>query len=212
LANMIELAKSEPGIPVIASDLDADPWLLNVQNGTLDLRTGELREPDPALLMTKCCATRFDPDARSELWEAFVKRTTGNDSELAAYVQRSLGYALFGKWREKAFWFGYGPPDGAKSTLLGVIGDVLGDYHVAAAASTWMVQNNIGGNRGDVTRLLEESDRRRHDRGRWQVRERDPVSANVRALDGSQRSPHNPRRRRGHVEPHALCAVHQSRT
>jgi putative DNA primase/helicase len=151
---MIELAKSEPGIPVVAADLDADPWLLNVQNGTLDLRTGELREPDPALLMTKCCATRYDPDARTELWESFVRRTTGDDAELAAYIQRSLGYALFGAWGEKAFWFGYGPPDGAKSTLLGVIGDVLGDYHVAAAASTWMVQNNIGGNRGDVTRLL----------------------------------------------------------
>ncbi|MEI9950639.1 MAG: phage/plasmid primase, P4 family [Pseudomonadota bacterium] len=154
LMNMIELAKSEPGIPVVAADLDAHPWLLNVQNGTLDLRTGELREPDPALLMTKCCATKYNPDARSELWEAFVKRTTGGDTELAAYIQRSLGYALYGAWAEKAFWFGYGPPDGAKSTLLGAIGDVLGDYHVAAAASTWMVQNNVGGNRGDVTRLL----------------------------------------------------------
>lgn len=154
LMNMIELAKSEPGIPVVAADLDAHPWLLNVQNGTLDLRTGKLNEPDPALLMTKCCATHYDPNARSQLWEAFVKRTTGGDAELAAYIQRSLGYALFGAWREKAFWFGYGPPDGAKSTLLGVIGDVLGDYHVAAAASTWMVQNNVGGNRGDVTRLL----------------------------------------------------------
>ncbi|MEI9940051.1 MAG: phage/plasmid primase, P4 family [Pseudomonadota bacterium] len=154
LTNMIELAKSEPGIPVTAADLDAHPWLLNVQNGTLDLRTGELLEPDPALLMTKCCATHYEPGARSDLWEAFVKRTTGNDAELAAYIQRSLGYALFGAWREKAFWFGYGPPDGAKSTLLGVTGDVLGDYHVAAAASTWMVQNNVGGNRGDITRLL----------------------------------------------------------
>lgn len=154
LMNMIELAKSEPGIPVVASDLDAHPWLLNVQNGTLDLRTGELHDPDAELLMTKCCATHYEPGARSELWEAFVKRTTGGDAELAAYIQRSLGYALFGAWREKAFWFGYGPPDGAKSTLLGAIGDVLGDYHVAAAASTWMVQNNVGGNRGDVTRLL----------------------------------------------------------
>jgi P4 family phage/plasmid primase-like protien len=154
IASAIKLAESEPGIPVRVTDLDADPWLLNVQNGTLDLRTGELREPDRALLMTKCCAAEYVAGARSELWEAFVARTTGGDTELAAYIQRALGYALFGAWKEKAFWFGYGPPDGAKSTLLGIVGDVLGDYHVAAAASTWMVQHNVGANRGDVTRLL----------------------------------------------------------
>ena len=46
IKNAIELAQSEPGIPVRADELDADPWLLNVRNGVVDLRTGELREPD----------------------------------------------------------------------------------------------------------------------------------------------------------------------
>ncbi len=154
IANMIELAGSEPGVPVTAEMLDSDPWLLNVRNGTLDLRTGELSEPDRALLMTKCCATNYEPKARSELWDAFVRRTTGRDAELAAYIQRTLGYALVGAWHEKHFWFGYGPPDGAKSTLLGVVGDILGDYHVSAEPSMWLVQGTVGGNRGDLTRLL----------------------------------------------------------
>ena len=35
---MIRLAASEPGIPVLPEDLDTDPWLLNCQNCTLDLR------------------------------------------------------------------------------------------------------------------------------------------------------------------------------
>lgn len=153
IANMIALAETEPGIPVTAANLDAHPWLLNVRNGTLNLQTGDLSEPDPALLMTKCCAVTYDPEARSDLWDAFVRHTTGGDDELVAYIQRALGYALVGTWLEKRFWFGYGPPDGAKSTLLGVVGDVMGDYHVSAAASTWMVQSNLGGNRGDITRL-----------------------------------------------------------
>jgi putative DNA primase/helicase len=41
--SMITLAQSEPGIPVLPEQLDRDPWLLNVQNGTLDLRTATLR-------------------------------------------------------------------------------------------------------------------------------------------------------------------------
>src|SRR5207249_929202 len=40
---MIELTASEPGIPLLPGDLDTHHWLLNVQNGTLDLRTGTLR-------------------------------------------------------------------------------------------------------------------------------------------------------------------------
>ncbi len=38
------LARSEAGIPILHGDMDQNPWLLNVQNGTVDLRTGELRE------------------------------------------------------------------------------------------------------------------------------------------------------------------------
>lgn len=43
LNSMLSLARSEPGIAIDADRLDADPLLLNLQNGTLDLRTGELR-------------------------------------------------------------------------------------------------------------------------------------------------------------------------
>lgn len=152
LAAMVTLAESEPGVAVEAADLDADPWLLNVRNGLLDLRTGELRASDPAALATKICGAAYDPRARSELWERFLGDLFGDDAELRDYVQRALGYSLFGAWREKTFWFGYGPPDGGKSTFLGVIGDVLGDYHASADHSTWM-QQNVGGNRGDLTRL-----------------------------------------------------------
>jgi P4 family phage/plasmid primase-like protien len=153
ISNMIKLAESEPGIPVTVRDLDSNPWLLNVLNGTLDLRTGELSTPDRTLLMTKVCATPYIQGARSELWERLIADLFGEDHELRDYVHRAMGYALFGAWREKRFWFGYGPPDGGKSTFLGTIGDVLGDYAVSADASTWMLQNG-GGTRSDVVRLL----------------------------------------------------------
>lgn len=153
IASMIALAQTEPGVAVTVAQLDADPYLLNVANGTLDLRTMTLSAPDPALLMTKSCAANFDINARSDLWEAFVSRTMGGDADLSAYVQRALGYALIGAWHEKAFWFGFGEPDGGKSTLLGVVGDVLGSYHVSVKADTWLKQN-VGGNRDDLARLL----------------------------------------------------------
>ena len=39
---MIRTAQDEPGIPVKPEAFDADPWLLNCTNGTLDLHTETL--------------------------------------------------------------------------------------------------------------------------------------------------------------------------
>jgi|GEM_PF-1418905 len=150
----VKLAQTEEAITVRIAELDADPWALNVQNGIVDLRTGELAAHGREHLMTKIAGAQYYRGARSERWEAFLHQLTGGDSDLARYLQRALGYALLGEWREKAFWFGYGPPDGGKSTLLAIVRAVLGDYCVCADAETWMRRATTGGNRGDLVRLL----------------------------------------------------------
>ena len=58
---MLELAKSE--VPVSPDELDADPWLLNAPNGTIDLRGGELRPQRREDLLTKMSGAEYDPDA-----------------------------------------------------------------------------------------------------------------------------------------------------
>ena len=45
ITDALYLARSEEGVPVSPDQLDADPWALNIQNGTVDLRTGERCEP-----------------------------------------------------------------------------------------------------------------------------------------------------------------------
>jgi putative DNA primase/helicase len=154
IESMIALARSEPGIPVVADELDRDPFKFNVQNGTIDLRTGELLPHDRADLITNLAPVDFVKGARSELWLRSLSAWTNNDDVLAAYIQRAIGYALLGEWREKAFWFAYGEPDGGKSTFLNAVAAVFGTYFEGADASTWLVQTNTGGNRGDLTRLL----------------------------------------------------------
>lgn len=153
LSAMITLAESEPGIPVLPADLDADPWLLNVSNGTLDLRTGELRKHRRDDLITKVAPVEYHADARSDLWDEFLTTATGGDPELAAYLARVVGYSLQGTATEKAFFFMYGPPDTAKSTFIKAVSGVLGDYHASAKFDTWLVQTHTGGNRGDLVRL-----------------------------------------------------------
>src|SRR5262249_43103745 len=67
----LDLARSEPSIPVTPGQLDADPWLFNCLNGTLDLRTGELRPHRRADLLTKMAPVEYDPSARCPLWLKF---------------------------------------------------------------------------------------------------------------------------------------------
>ena len=152
LMNMIELAKSS--CAVLPADLDADPYSFNVQNGTLDLRTGALRDHCRDDLITKLSPVEFSADACSDLWESCLEKFTGGDAALSSYLQRALGYALCGFAREKSFWFAYGKPDGGKSTFMGAVAGAFGDYHVAADSETWLTRHDAGGNRGDLVRLL----------------------------------------------------------
>ena len=63
IAATLTVAASRPGVAIDHEALDADPWLLNVRNGTIDLRTGQLRPHDPADLLTMQAAVDYDPDA-----------------------------------------------------------------------------------------------------------------------------------------------------
>lgn len=139
--------------PVNIDELDANPWLLNVPNGTVDLYAGQLRPHQRENMITKVAACDFDHGARSEIWEQFLVKTTNGDAELSAYIQRAIGCALVGEAFEKCFWFVYGPPDGGKSTFITAVSNVLGDYHVASDADTWLIRQQVGGNRGDIVRL-----------------------------------------------------------
>jgi putative DNA primase/helicase len=151
---MMMLAQSEPGIAVMPTELDADPWAFNCANGTLDLRTGELRAHQRSDLITKIADTEFHADATSLLWDSYLETATGGDAELAAYLQRAVGYALQGSVSERAFFFVFGPPAGTKSTFLDAVACTLGEYATPAAFTTWLVQTSTGGNRGDLVSLM----------------------------------------------------------
>src|SRR5205085_812606 len=82
IAAMLKLAESEPGIAITTRDLDRDPWLLNVQNGTVDLRTGQLHPHRREDLLSKLAPVAYDPDAVCTLWDSFLSRIMDGDGEL----------------------------------------------------------------------------------------------------------------------------------
>lgn len=115
---------------------DQQPWLLNVGNGTLDLRTGQLRAPDRADLLTQGTETFYDPDAICPTFEAFLSQIMLGRDELVSYLQRALGYSLTGDVREQVWHLCVGEGANGKSTLFETIEYVLGDYAAMVAPET----------------------------------------------------------------------------
>lgn len=141
LSAMIDLARSEPGIPVLPEQLDRDPWLLNCKNGTLDLRTGNLRKHQREEYLSKLCPTPYDPAAECPTWEAFLQRIFGGDGELTGFVKRLAGYFVTGSVRDHILPIFWGSGSNGKSTLLGALLKVMGpDYSIKAAPDMLMIR------------------------------------------------------------------------
>ena len=128
LREMVGLATSEPGISVNVSDLDRDPMLLNVLNGTINLKTGALQPHDPEDVITKLAPVHYDPDATSPRWKSFLSEIMNGDDTLVEYLQRAVGYSLTGNVTERKMFILHGGGRNGKSTFLDTIHTLLGDY------------------------------------------------------------------------------------
>jgi putative DNA primase/helicase len=127
---MLDLPRSEPGIPVLPENLDRDPWLFNCPNGTVELRNGQLREHRREDLITKMCPTEYHPEATCPLWCRFLEEVFAGDFDLIDYLKRLFGYALTGDTSEHLLAVFHGGGANGKSvlvnTLLGVLGEDYG--------------------------------------------------------------------------------------
>ncbi len=129
---MLDLARADARIAVRHQDLDADPMLFNVANGTLDLRTAELRSHDPADLITKLAPVDYDPNATCRTWHAFLSQAQAGNEEMLTFLRRAIGYLLTGLTIEHVLFFLFGPTGTGKSTYFVVLHALLGDYAVRA--------------------------------------------------------------------------------
>lgn len=141
---MVELAQNEKGVPIKPEELDQNKWLLNMKNGTLNLKTGELLPHNREDYITKLIDISYNKDASCPVWKDFLNRTFNNDSEIINFVQKGIGYSLTGSTQEQCLFILYGTGANGKSTFLITIKEILGEYSQQTYSETLMAKKNNG--------------------------------------------------------------------
>ncbi len=154
IQNMLELAK--PILQVKLSGLNANHMLLGVGNGVVDLNSGRFLAPRRAHLLTSASPVAYDPAATCPRWEQFISEITCGDAELAAFLQRCVGYWITGRTDEQLLFFLYGSGCNGKSTFMSVVQQLLGDYSRQINSNVLLFNRNAStGPNPSLTKLVD---------------------------------------------------------
>ncbi len=143
LTAIVKLAQSL--LPVRPDELDSDRFLLNVLNGTIDLRTGRLHPHDRAQLLTKLAPVLHDVSAKCPRWLAFQTEIHGGDYSVVSFKQRAYGYSMTGDVSEHCLFIQFGAGANGKSTEQDTIHEILGDYAQTLRPEVLMERKTSGG-------------------------------------------------------------------
>ena len=133
-------------------DLDQNRWLLNLENGTVNLTTGELLPHKQEDLITKIANVQYDKAADCPQWKQFIREIMDYKADLIQFLQTAVGWAMSGDNSEQTMFILYGTGANGKSTFLNVIFNILGDYAITTWADTFMRRNNDS-TTNDIARL-----------------------------------------------------------
>ncbi len=142
LEAMVGLARSNADISVTADQFDRDIFMLNCQNGVLDLKHKKFLDHSSDLLLTKICNASYDETAECPRWKDFLSRIFLGNNEIIDFMQKAVGYALTGDVSRQIFFIFYGKGSNGKSTFVETIIAMLGDYAATAATSTFTYKRN----------------------------------------------------------------------
>ena len=136
------IAATRKHVPISPDELDKNPYLINVNNGTVRLRyeegddstclNGRLREARQSDNITKISPIEFDEYAKCPLWEESLLRWMDGNPDLVAFLQRAVGYSLTASVGEQLWFFLWGRGANGKSAFIQTILSLMGEYGAQA--------------------------------------------------------------------------------
>lgn len=141
-AGVERFARGDPVLAVTSRDWDANAHLLGTPGGTIDLRTGELREAAPDDRITRIAAITPAPAAHCPRWSTFLEESTGGDADLCRFLRQWAGLNLTGDVSEHTLVFLHGGGGNGKSVFVNTLAGILGAYATTASMDTFVAQRN----------------------------------------------------------------------
>ncbi|ALX50441.1 phage/plasmid primase, P4 family [Lentibacillus amyloliquefaciens] len=147
------LKESQHLLTVNPGSFDKDEHLLNVQNGYIDLQTGELHDHDKNKFFTKVLSIEYTDKIDCPMWEDFLMQIFDGNTALINYIQRAVGYSLSGSTEEQMMFILHGNGRNGKSVFLDIITEMLGNYTTNIQPQTIMVKPQQSSANSDVAKL-----------------------------------------------------------
>ncbi|MBT3989213.1 MAG: hypothetical protein HOE97_01720 [Rhodospirillaceae bacterium] len=141
---------SQPYLTEFPQELDRNPQLLNLKNGTLVLEgvCQNLHPHDRTQRITGVLPIEYDPEATAPEFYRFLNRIQPLQ-ERQIFLQKLVGCCLTGLTREQAIFFFYGDGANGKSVFLNCLAGILGDYCQTLPFES--IQHNSRRSGGDAT-------------------------------------------------------------
>ena len=118
---------SRPYLTISKDELDWNPYMINFNNGMLDLKTFELKPHDINEHMTMCIDAEYYEDAQCPKWLEQLDLVFNKDEKMIESFQIALGHSLTGI-ASQYFIICYGGGRNGKDSLLGTVQSILGEY------------------------------------------------------------------------------------
>lgn len=125
--SILYLASTKDAIKITGREWDADPLILGVNNGVIDLRTGEFRTGKPSeYIRSHAPADWQGLDTPCPTWEKALQDIFTDDADMSSFIHRLFGYAITGQTIEHILPIFWGEGRNGKSTILETLAAVLG--------------------------------------------------------------------------------------
>lgn len=152
------LDAAQPYLTVDVDELDADPFLFNAANGTLHLRAQGadgsfvvLKKHSRKDRITKLSPAKYDEEAASPVFDGFLQSIFPNADGVAAFLQTYFGYCLSADVSERKMVMALGVGSNGKSTLVGAVADVIGQYAMSLPVASLMLNDRGSKGGGDAS-------------------------------------------------------------
>jgi len=135
--NVFELIKSNFKNEDFENKLDSQRELISIQDGVVNLRTGEFRQR----VRSDCLSYQLDIkwctsglETNTQLIDEFISGIMLCNQELIEYLHRLLGYMITGEIKEQIFLIFWGEGSNGKSVLMSLMEKVLKQLYAQTSA------------------------------------------------------------------------------